>query len=208
MSDDELGRLKGDLAVMRSAMGLHVSFGKGVLAVGIFLTATATAAAVVSLLVERDSLQQALPVAVMVAGLVGLFLRSRPAPGLDSEVVTQVAVSISIYGVVWVAACGYLIAGVAGPSMAASRTAALHACSVGLLLIFSFLLVRSAFGSRRRHYCLGLAVPTLLAGMLLPVLDWHYSYPLAHGLMAVGYLAGVAIQSAQLREAVARHAAD
>jgi hypothetical protein len=189
-------------------MGLHVPFGRGVLAVGISLTATAALAAVVSLLVERDPLQQALPVAVMVAGLVGLFLRSRRARGLDAEVVTQVAVSISIYGVVWVAACGYLIAGIAGPSMAAWRTAALHACSVGLLLGFSFLLVRSAFRSRQRHYCLGLAVSTLLAGMLLPVLDWQYSYPLAHGLMAVGYLAGVAIQSAQLREAVASHAAD
>ena len=166
MSDDELGRLKGDLAVMRSAMGLHVPFGRGVLAVGISLTATAALAAVVSLLVERDSLQQALPTAVIVAGLIGLFLRSRRTPGLDPEVVNQVAVSICIYG------------------------------------------VRSAFRSRQRHYCLGLAVSTLLAGMLLPVLDWHYSYPLAHGLMAVGYLAGVAIQAAQLREAVASHAAD
>src|SRR5271155_2949499 len=110
MSDDELGRLKSDLAVMRSAMGLHVPFGRGMLAVGIFLTATATVAAVVSLLVERDSLQQALPAAVMVAGVVGLFLLSRRPSGLDSEVVNQVVVSISIYGVVWVAACGYLIA--------------------------------------------------------------------------------------------------
>jgi hypothetical protein len=189
-------------------MGLHVPFGTGVLAVGILLTATATAAAFISLLVEWDSLQLALPAAAMVPGLVGLFLRSRRAPSLDPEVVTQVAVSICIYGVVWVAACGYLIAGIAGPSMVASRTAALHACSVGLLLSFSLLLVRSAFRSRQRHYCLGLAVSTLLAGMLLPVLDWHYSYPLAHGLMAVGYLAAAAIQSGQLREAAASHASD
>jgi hypothetical protein len=208
MSNDELGRLKGDLAVMRSAMGLHLPFGRGMVAVGIFLTATATTAAVVSLLVERDSLQQALAAAVMVAGLVGLFLRSRRNPGLDSEVVTQIVVSISIYGVVWVAACGYMIAGIAGPFLSTSRTAQLHACSVGLLLTFSCFLVRSALRSRQQHYCLGLAVSTLLAGMLLPVLDWHYSYPLAHGLMAAGYLAGVAIQSAQLREAVASHASD
>lgn len=208
MSDDELGRLKGDLAVMRSAMGLHVPFGRGVLAVGVSLTATAALAAIVSLLVERDSVQQALPTAVMVAGLVGLYLRSRRTTGLDPEVVHQVAVSIGIYGVVWVAACGYLIAGVAGPSVGPSRTTALHACSVGLLLIFTYFLVSSAFRSRQRHYCLGLAVSTLLAGMLLPVVDRHYSYPLAHGLMAVGYLAGVAIQAAQLREAAASHAAD
>jgi hypothetical protein len=208
MLDDELGRLKGDLDVIRSAMGLHMPFGKGMLAVGLFLTATATAAAVVSLFFERDLLQLALPAAVMIVGLVGLFLRSRRTPGLDSAVVTQVTVSISIYGVVWVAACGYLIAGIAGPSLEASRTAALHACSVGLLLTFSLLLFRSALESRQQRYCLGLAISTSLAGMLLPVFDWHYSYPLVHVLMAVGYLAGVAIQSAQLREAVASHASD
>lgn len=208
MSDDELGRLKGDLAVMRSAMGLHVPFGRGVLAVGLCLAVTAAFAGVLGLLVERDAWQQALPTAVMVAGLIGLFLRSRRPPGLDPEVVHQVAVSISIYGVVWVAACGYLIAGMAGPALGPSRTAALHASSVGLLLIFSFLLVRSAFRSRPQHYCLGLAASTLLAGMLLPVVDWRYAYSLAHGLMAVGYLAGVAIQAAQLREAGASHAAD
>ncbi|MHC5537635.1 hypothetical protein ACYOEI_05325 [Singulisphaera rosea] len=183
-------------------------FGRGTLAVGILLTTTATVAAVVSLLIERDLVQLALPAAVMVPVLVGLFLRSRRVPALDHEVVTQVAVSISIYGVVWVAASGYLIAGIAGHSIATSRTAALHACSVGLLLSFSLILVRSALKSRQRYYCLGLALSTLLAGMLLPILDWHFSYPVAHGLMAMGYLAGVAIQSAQLREAVGSHATD
>ena len=208
MSDDELGRLKGDLAVMRSAMGLHVPFGGGVLAVGVSLAAAAALAAVVGLLVERDSWQQASPTVVMVAGLIGLFLRCRRNPGLEPEVVHQVAVSLCIYGVVWVAACAYLIAGVAGPSLGPSRTAALHASGVGLLLVFSCLLVGSAFRSRQRRYCLGLAASTLLAGMLLPVFDRRYCYPLAHGLMAVGYLAGVAIQAAQLREAAAGHAAD
>ena len=208
MSDVEFDRLKGDLAAIRSAMGLHLPFGRGTLAVGILLTATATVAAVVSLLVEQDSLQQALPAAAMVAGMVGLFLRSRRSPGLDREVVAQIAVSICIYGVVWVAASGYMIAGIAGPAISSFRTAALDACSVGLLLGFTLLLVRSAIKSRLRHYCLGLAVSTLLAGMLLPVFDWHYSYPLAHCLMAVGYLTSVLIQSAQLREAAACNAAD
>jgi hypothetical protein len=178
------------------------------LAFGLFLAAAAAAAAIVSLFIERDLLQLALPAGVMILALVGLFLRSRRAPGLDAEVTAQGALSISIYAVVWVAACGYLMAGIAGPSLAASRTAALHACSIGLVLAFSLLLVRAALRSRQRHYCLGLAVSPLLAGMLLPVLDPHYTYPVAHGLMAVGYLAAVAIQSAQLREAVASHAAD
>ena len=62
--------------------------------------------------------------------------------------------------------------------------------------------------SRERYYCLGLAVSTLLAGMLLPIIDPHYSYPLANCFMAVGYLTGVAIQWVQLREAVSNHAAD
>ena len=35
MSDDELGRIRGDLAVIQRAMGLHLSFGRGMLAFGI-----------------------------------------------------------------------------------------------------------------------------------------------------------------------------
>ena len=208
MTNDELGRLEGDLAIMRNAMGLQVPFGRGVLAVGTLLSVTAVAATVVSLLIERDLLQLFLPAAAMVPGLIALFLRSRRAPRLDREVVNQIVVSICIYAVVWVAASGNLIAGIAGPSVGAARTAALHANSIGLLLGFCLLLVRSAFKSRQRHCCHGLAVSALVAGMLLPVVDWHFSFPLAHGLMAIGYLAAVAIQTAQLREAVASHAAD
>jgi hypothetical protein len=55
---------------------------------------------------------------------------------------------------------------------------------------------------------LGLAISTLLAGMLLPIIDPHYSYPLAHCFMAVGYLTGVAIQWVQLRGGLASDAAD
>ena len=47
----------------------------------------------------------------------------------------------------------------------------------------------------------------LLAGMLLPILDQHYTYPLAHVFMAIGFLTSVAIQWVQLREAAAHHAA-
>lgn len=183
-------------------------FGKGILAFGVIITAMSTAAAVASLLVEGDSLQLAIPALVMVAGVSGLYLRSRRRSDLSPEVVMQVAVSISTYAVVWVAACGYLIAGIAGPSLDSSRTVALHACVIGMLLTFSFLLARSAIKSRQQHYGLGLAVSPVLAGMLLPVLDWHFVYPLVHGLMAVGYLAAVAIQSAQLRQAVSNHASD
>ena len=78
----------------------------------------------------------------------------------------------------------------------------------GLLLAFSLILIRMALRSRERYCCLGLVVSTLLAGMLLPVFDQHYSYALANCFMAVGYLTGVAIQWVQLREAVPNHAAD
>lgn len=208
MSDDELGRVRCDLAVMRRAMGLHPYFGKGVLAFGVFLTVVAAGAAVVSLLVEDDRFQAALLAAIMVFGLVGLFLRSRRTPDLDPEIIAQVVLSVSVYCVVWVAGCGYAIAVFSGPSVGAARTAGLYATSVGLLLAFSVLLVRTALTSRERYYCLGLAVSTLLAGMLLPILARHYSYPLAHGFMAVGYLTAVAIQWVQLRGATPSHAAD
>jgi hypothetical protein len=70
------------------------------------------------------------------------------------------------------------------------------------------MLVSSALRNRERYYALGLAISTLLAGMLLPIIDPHYSYPLAHCFMAVGYLTGVAIQWVQLRGGLASDAAD
>jgi hypothetical protein len=208
MSEDVLGRLRGDLAVMQRAMGLHLSFGKGMLVFGSLLTLAAVGAAIVSLLVENDWHQLTPLAAIMVVGYVGLFLRSRCTANLSPEITMQVVLSVTIYAVVWIAACGYTLATFLGPTVGAARTALLHATSIGTLVAFTLILVRSALRSRERYYCLGLAISTLLAGMLLPILDRHYSYPLAHGFMAVGYLTGVAIQWVQMREAVANHAAD
>jgi hypothetical protein len=207
MSEDVLGRIRADLAVMQRAMGLHLSFGKGMLGFGILLTLAAVGAAAVSLLVENDWLQVVPLAVIMVLVPVGLFLRSRRT-NFSNEINLQVLVSVTIYAVVWIAACGYTLATFLGTTIGAARTASLYASSIGILLIFTLMLVSSALRSRERYYCLGLAISTLLAGMLLPIIDPHYSYPLAHFFMAVGYLTGVAIQWAQLREAVANHAAD
>ena len=49
MSEGDLGRIKEDLAVMRRAMGLHLSFGREMLVFGLLLTVVAVGAAVVSL---------------------------------------------------------------------------------------------------------------------------------------------------------------
>ena len=97
MSDDELGRIRGDLAVIQRAMGLHLSFGRGMLAFGILLTVASVVAAVVSLLVEDDRLQAVPFSAIMLLGPVGLFLRSRRNPDPGPEFTTQVMLSISGY---------------------------------------------------------------------------------------------------------------
>jgi hypothetical protein len=207
MSEDILGRIRGDLAVMQRAMGLHLSFGKGMLGFGILLTLAAVGSAVVSLLVEND-LQVVPLAAIMVLVPVGLFLRSRRTTNVSHEINLQVLVSVTIYAVVWIAACGYTLATFLGTTIGAARTAGLYATSIGILLAFTLMLVRSALRSRERYYGLGLAISTLLAGMLLPIVDQHYSYPLAHCFMAVGYLTAVAIQWVQLREGVANNAAD
>ena len=81
MSVDELGRIKGDLAVMQRAMGLHIYFGTGMLVFGIVLTIAAVGAAVVSLLLENDLLQTAPFAAIVVLCPVGLFLRTRRSRG-------------------------------------------------------------------------------------------------------------------------------
>jgi hypothetical protein len=208
MLEPDLTRIRSDLDVVQRAMGLRMPFDRGVLVCGILLTISAIAAAVVSLLAKADWLQLAPLAAIMVLWPVGLFLQSRRTPNPSPEMPMQVALSVSVYGVVWVAACGYSLATFLGPAVGTARTAALYAISIGLLFGFSLILVRTALGNRGRHYCLGLAISVLLAGMLLPVLDRHYSYPLAHCFMAAGYLTGVAIQCVQLRKAVTHHAAD
>lgn len=208
MSENELGRIKGDLATLRRAIGLHLTFGKEILIFGLLLTFVAVSAAVFSLLVEDGRLQLSPLAAILVFVPIGVYLQSRRNANLSPEVILQELLSICIYAIVWVAACGYSLATFLGPTVGAARTVALNTISVGLLLAFTVILVRSALRSRERYYCLGLAISTLLAGMLLPVFDPHYCFPLAHCFMAVGCLTNVAIQRAQLREAVANHAAD
>ena len=208
MSEDVLVRVKGDLAVIQRAMGLRLSFGKGTLVVGMALSVAALGAGAVSLLVDNDLLQVALLTAIMVLPLFGLFLRSRGSADLTSEVKMQVVLSVTIYAFVWIAACGYTLAAFVGPFIGGTRTALLHATSIGILIVFTLLLVRAALKNRDQYYCLGLAVSTLLAGMLLPILDKHFSYPLAHCFMAIGFLTSIAIQWTQLREAATQHAAN
>ena len=206
--DDVLGRIKGDLGVIQRAMGLHLSFGKGMLGFGIVLALASVGAAVVSLLTENDWLQVVPLAAIMVLVTMGLFVRFRRTNNVSHEINLQVLASVVIYAVVWIAACGYTLATFLGDTIGAARTTALHAISIGILLVFTLMLVRSALRSRERYYCLGLAISTLLAGMLLPVINPHYSFPIAHGLMAVSYLTSVAIQWVQLRDGVANYAAD
>ncbi len=208
MSEGDLGRIKEDLAVMQRAMGLHLPFGRGMLLFGILLTVAAVGAAVVSLLVENHWLQVAPFATFMALCLLGLYLQSRCTADLSHEIKLQVGLSITMYFAVFGAACGYALAAFCGPTIGAARTAALYAASLAYVLPFSFILVLNALKNRERHYCLGLAASLLLTGLIIPILDPHYSFPLAHGFMAVGYLTGFAIQWFQLREAVANHAAD
>jgi hypothetical protein len=205
MSKDVLCRIEGDLAVMQRAMGLRLSFGKAMLVFDILLALAAAGAAFVSPQIATDGIQQVPFAAIMVLVPAGLFLRYRRT---SHEINVQVLMSVTIYAVVWIAACGYMLATIVGPIMGTERAALLHATSVGILIAFTLILVRAALRSRDQYYCLGLALSTFLAGMLLPILGPHYSYALAHGFLAVGYLAGFAIQWVQLWEAAANHAAD
>jgi hypothetical protein len=205
MTEDVLGRISGDLAIVRRAMGLRLFFGKGMLVFNMVLALAAIGAVVLSRQIESDWLQQVPFAAIMGLVPVGLYLRSRRT---SHEINLQVLMSVCIYAVVWIAACGYMLATVVGPIMGAERSALLYATCVIFLLAFTVMLVRAALKSREQYYCLGLALSTFLAGMLLPILGQSYGYSLAHGLMAVGYLTAFSVQWAQLREAAANHAAD
>jgi hypothetical protein len=205
MSEDVLGRIERDLAVMQRAIGLQLSFGKGILVFDISLALAAAGASSIGLWLGTDSLQQITFAAVMFFVLVGLFLQSRRT---NHEVNMQVLMSVTVYVIVWISACAYMMAAVVGSNMGIERTALLHLTSVGILIVFTLILVRAALRSREQYYCLGLALSTFLAGMLLPILGLHHIYSLAHGFMAIGYVTCFAIQRAQLRAAVASHAAN
>src|SRR5580704_15893242 len=101
MPEDVLGRIKGDLAVMQRAMGLHLSFGKEMLVFGLLLAVVTVGAAVVNLVAENDWLRLAPLATIMVLGPVVLFLRSRRTANLSPEITKQVVLSGLIYGVVW-----------------------------------------------------------------------------------------------------------
>jgi hypothetical protein len=205
MSEDALGRIERDLAVVQRAIGLHLSFGKGILVFDILLAIAATGAAFVGLQLETDWLQQVTFAAVIFFVLVGLFVRSRRT---NHEINMQVLMSVTVYAVVWIAACAHMIATIVGPIMGIERSVLLHFASVSILIAFTLILVRAALRSREQYYCLGLALSTFLAGMLLPILGLHYIYSLAHGFMAIGYVICFAIQRVQLRAAVANYAAN
>jgi len=205
MTEDILSRVRGDLDVMQRALGLRLPFGNGMLAFNLVLAVVAIGSAVVGLQVESDWAQHVPFAAIMVLVPLGLFVRSGRT---SHEINLQVLLSVTVYAVVWIAACGYMMATVVGPSLGVARSALLYATSVSVLLAFTLILVRAALKKREQYYCLGLALSTLLAGMLLPLLGQHYSYSLAHGFMAIGYLTGFTIQWVQLRKAAAYDAAD
>src|SRR5262249_7687153 len=110
MSENELDRIKGDLATVRQAMGLHLSFGTEMLVFGLLLTVVAVGAAVVSILGENNWLPLAPLAAIMVLGPLVLFLRSRHTTNLSPEITRQVILSVFIYVTVWGAANGYAVA--------------------------------------------------------------------------------------------------
>ncbi len=204
MSEDILGRIEGDLAIMQRAMHLSLPFGRGILVFDVLLALVAASAAFFSLQVEIDWLQQVPFAAIMVLVPIGLFVLSRRT---NHDINLQVLMSITIYAFVWIAASGYTLAILVGPEVGKLRTALLYITSVTILLAFTLLLVRAALKRREQHYCLGLALSTLVAGMLLPILGQSYGYAIAHGCMALGFLTAFAIQRAQLREAASDDAA-
>lgn len=204
MSEDVLGRIEGDLAIMQRAMHQSVPFGRGILVFDVLLALVAASAALFSLQVEIDWLQQVPFAAIMVLVPIGLFVLSQRT---NHDINMQVLMSVTIYAFVWVAASGYTLAFLVGPEVGKLRTALLYSTGVVILFAFTLLLVRAALKSREQHYCLGLALSTLVAGMLLPILGQSYGYAIAHGSMAMGFLTAFAIQRAQLREAASDHGA-
>ena len=208
MSEAEVDRVRGDLAIIQRAMALRLSFGKEMVVFGILLAAAAAMAAVVSLWSESDWGQVGPFAAKMMLCVLWLYRQSRRVENLSHEITLQVSLSITIYAALVCAALGYSLAAVLGPKIGAARTVGLYATSVGYVMAFLSILVLNALKSRERYYCLGLAAALLLAGLLIPIADRRFSYFLAHCFMAVGTLTGAIVQGVQLRTAESHHGAD
>ena len=208
MSEAEVDRVRGDLAIMQRAMALRLSFGNEMVVFGILLTAAAGMAAVFSLRSESNWGQLGPFAAIMMLCALWLYHQSRRVENLSHEIKLQVSLSIAIYAALVCAALGYSSAAVLGPTIGAARTVGLYAASVGYVMVFLSILVLNALKSRERYYCLGLAAALLLAGLLIPITDRRFSYFLAHCFMAAGSLTAAMVQGVQLRTAESHHGAD
>ncbi|MGH7245198.1 MAG: hypothetical protein ACREJD_17430 [Phycisphaerales bacterium] len=201
MSQPEFDRVKGDLAIIQRAMALRVSFGREMVVFGVVLGAGAAIASGISLWSDRDVYQLGAFAAISMLCVVWLYHHSRRVESLGHETKLQVGLSIAVYAAVIGAAAGYWMAAAAGPALGAARTAGLYAAAVGYVVIFLVILLLNALKSRERYYCLGLAAALLLVGLLIPIVDRRFAYPIAHGCMAIGALAAAILQSYQLNQA-------
>lgn len=206
MSEAQVDRVRGDLAIIQRAMGLRLSFGKEMVVFGILLTAAAGMAAAVSLWSDSNWGQIGPFAAITMLSMLWLYHQSRRVENLSHEIKLQVSLSVTIYAALVGAALGYSLAAVLGPTIGTARTVGLYAVSVGYVVVFLSILVLNALKRRERYYCLGLAAALLLAGLLIPITDHRFTYFLAHCFMAVGALAGVIIQGIQLKMAESHHA--
>ena len=200
MAADRPIRIPDDLPVLPP--GVCLPAGGWRVVPGVLFSLVAAGAAVASLLVDNDWFQVGLLGVILMLGPAGLFLRAGFAGHPAPEIATQVVLSITCHSVVWIAACGFTLATMVGPTVGTVRTALLHATSFGILALFTAILVRGALGGGGQSYCFGLVFSTVLAGIFLPMASHPHSYPLAHSLMAVGFLGGAILQWVQMRRAL------
>lgn len=208
MSDAELSRVKQDLAVMGQAIGLHLPFGREAVAANGTLAVLAGAAAVLSLVLPMG-LPQLVPLAaVALAVPVGLYVHSRLKGATAPEVAAQLLWSIGVHGLVWFAACNYVLADLFGQALGLGQHLLGYISTVTILFGFALGLVVKALRRREQACMVGLAVPLMLAGMVMPLLDPGILFPLAHALMALGFGLAAGIQWVQLRRMGAIHGTD
>jgi len=201
ISHGQSGQAQGDLAIIRQALGVHLVLGSGVLVFSMLLLAAALTAASLSLMFDNSWFHIVPFATFMTLFLIGLFFQSRRIADLSHEIKLQATLSITVYFGVLCATSGYVLAAFCGPSIGTARTVALYIASLSYILTLMVILVLNALKNRERYYCLGLAFSVVLAGLLVPICGPHFSFPLAHCIMAVGYLSVVLIQRFQLREA-------
>ena len=202
MGDNDLRRVKEDLAVVRRAAGLELPFGQEEVWANLALAAGGVVAVGWALLPHTLPAQWGMiPLILLAVGYLAR-MRARYRRSTGRSPIRRRAYTASLVSMVVVGGLAIvyrLWATKLGISLTVAGSAALFLLGLSMLL--------PVLGDRGRVPDLGLAVPLIVCGLAIPLCPVSL-WILVGAAFAVGGVAGALLTAHQLRRSVAGHATD